>query len=228
MCVLVNYKPYDSVTKEKHGDSSKAFQWIIRVCALARAIGYPALVIALNISVEIVGAYGDLLNPCIVINIVHVLVFCFAYLRAYVGLNSLILAFGRYAFVIHHGRIFKFGKRKFGKLLKGLSFIIPLFSTLLALSVATVPYDRWTGALTVLTHRWFSTIKASDRSCSFSDNDQFEPNIYISPIYSLADSWLSSSAMNCMYVVFVVTSVILYSNITEGIVYIKSAIFVIG
>ena len=219
LCFLVNYKLYGNVSKEKHGDSGKALQWITRVCALSRAIGYPTLIIALNISVVIVRAYGDLLDPCIVINIVHILVFCFTYLRAYVALHSLILAFGRYAFVVHHGPILQFGQIRFGNILKNLSFTIPLFTTLLALSVATVPYKGW-----------FSAFKTSDRLCSFPDNDKLESNkednLYRSPIYNLAHSWISSLAMDFMYVVFVVTSGILYSNITEGIVYIKSAIFV--
>ena len=69
-----SYEQLQGVSKEKHGDSGKALQWITRVCALSRAIGYPTLIIALNISVVIVRAYGDLLDPCIVINIVHITV----------------------------------------------------------------------------------------------------------------------------------------------------------
>ena len=217
---IVNYKLFDSVRKESHGDSGKALQWILKTFALIQAIGWPSVVLGWYILMETVFAYGDLLNSCIVMYCAHVLVFSFMYMRAYVGLNSLILAFGRYAFVVHHVRILKFGQIRMGRILKSLCFIIPLFTTLLASSIAPV---RYTG--------WFSGLKKHDHLCYMTYNSQHNSSVndefYRSPIYKLAHLLLSPFANYCMYIVFIVTSVMLYSNVTEGIVYIKCVIFVV-
>ena len=218
--IMVNYKLFDSVRKETHGDSGKVLQWIIKTYALVMAIGIPCLFFGWIIVLEIVVTYGDLLNPCIVINLAHILVLSFIYLRAHVGLNSFILALGRYAYVVHHERILRFGQIRLGKILKISSFVIPLVTTIMASSVVPVQYKGW-----------FSVLKKYDHLCSFTDNDKLKSNstdeFYRSPIYNLAHSSLSSSVMYGMYVVLVVTTSVLYLNVTEGIIYIKSAIFVI-
>ena len=218
--VVVNYKLFDSNRNETHATSGKALQWIVKTWALIQAIGWPILVFIWILFFEIVRIYGSLLNPCIIINTTHILVFAFLFFRLYLSLNSLILAIGRYAFVVQDDRIMKFGKEKMGKILIWSSFIIPLATSILALSVATLEYKGW-----------FAEFKIYDDLCSATDIDSQKSNTtdqnYRSPIFKLAHASLSSSTTYGMYVVLIVTSIILYSNITEGIVYVRSAIFLI-
>ena len=217
---MVNYKLFDNVRKETHGDSGKVLQWIVKTYALIQAICVPCVFLAWIIFLKIVRAYDGLLNPCIIMYTSHILIIAHLYLRLYLSLNSLILATGRYAFVVQHERVLRFGQIKLGKILVWSSFIIPLVTSLLALSVVSVEYNGW-----------FGELKKYDRLCSVTHIDHLISNTtderYRSPIFNLAHSILPSSAMYCMYVVLGVTSFILYSNVTEGIVYVRSAIFVI-
>ena len=217
---LVNHKLFDTIRKETHNDAGKVLQWIMKTYALIQTICWPIIALFWVIFVEVAFAYDNLLNPCVVIYIVHIMVPCFIFVRAYVGLNSLVLAFGRYAFVVHHNSILKFGQIRLGKILKTLSFIIPLFTTILGSSVIPVKYKGW-----------FSIFKKYDDLCLLMYNNQDQANItndlYTSPIYNLAHSFLPPLAVYCIYLVFVTTSIIFYSNVTEGIIYIKSAMFVI-
>ena len=217
--VIVNFKLFNNVRKEKHGDSGKALQYIVKTYAIVQAICFPTIFIAYFVFNHVVELYGDLFNPCTIMCTIHILTFLSTYHRFYVGLNSLILAFGRYFFVIHDRKILYFGQKKLGGILIHSSFIIPLFMTVLALACMPMEYKGW-----------LATIGQYDRLCSVTDNDNLTSNttdiVYKSPIYHLVQFILPFSSTYYIRAVLYATVLILYSNITEGIIYLRCAIFV--
>ena len=217
--VIVNYKLFNNVRKEKHGDSGKALQYIVKTYAIYQAICWPTIFIAYAIFIHVVELYGELFNPCNIMYTIHVLGFISTNHRFYVGLNSLLLAFGRYLYVIHDRQIVYFGQKKLGGILIHSSFIIPLFMTILASACMPMEYKGW-----------LAMIGKYDRLCSVTYNDSLTSTttdiVYRSPIYHLVHFILPFSATYYIRAVFYVTSFILYSNVTEGIIYLRCAIFV--
>ena len=216
----INYKLFDNVRKENHGESGKVLQWIMKTYALIQAITWPGLFVVWIIIFETVEAYGDLLNPCLVIYSIHLLIFSFLLLRIYVGLNSLVLAVGRYIYVVHHLRIFTFGIRKIGNILIWSNFVIPLVVAILISAVMRFNYNGW-----------MAEFQMYDHACYLPDIEDLRSNssggFYRLPIYDLANLYLPSSVTDGMYVVAILTAFILCSNVTEAVIYVKCILFVI-
>ena len=217
--MVVNYKLLASVRKETVGSNGKVFQRIIKNYAIIQVFWCPSLITAKTVLQMLGTYYGDLINPCVFRYGNDILIFCYILWRYYVGLNSLILAIGRYAFVVHDVRMLKFGVEKMGKILISLSFTIPLLMAILAESVkmfknkALVP-----------------DINFYDLSCSLSDNNNLSSNIteemYSSPLYKAVHSVLPSWTTNCLYVIHGILSALIFCNILEGILYVNCARFV--
>ena len=128
------------------------------------------------------------------------------------------LAVGRYAFVVHHSRMLSFGIKRFGKLLVYSSFIVPVIMSLWASAIISFEYRSEGG--------WYARYAMV---CLSTYDDDLQPynRVYRSPIYNLVNYYTPPVIRKALYVGFVIMSSILYLNITEGIIYVKSAIFVI-
>ena len=117
--VLINYKLFDNTRKERPGEKGKVFQQIMKNYATIQAISWPVIGFALIGMMMVLHTYGAdieyIVSPCIYVYILHIMVFYFILLRFYVALNSFILAFGRYAFVVHDDRVFYLEWRKWEK-----------------------------------------------------------------------------------------------------------------
>ena len=169
----------------------------------------------------ILQTYGNILNPCIYAYGADLLIFCYILLRAYVSLNSFVIAFGRYVFVVHDNQVLEFGVEKLGKILIWSSFMVPFLGTILSLAVLTLNYNGW-----------LLEIREYENFCSMSEEIQDiifpgeTTELYKSPIYKFVHSKLPSWATESLYIFVAVTSIILFSNISEGIIYIRSAVFV--
>ena len=218
--ILVNYKLFDNVRKEKHIQSSgKVLQWITKTYAMILGIGYPCTWVAWGIFATIQQTHVSALYPCIIMTSGHIWIFLYVLLRVYVGLTSLILAVGRYAFVVHSTRILKFGVDRLGNILIASSFIIPFLITTFGLALISFDLNEWSDKLNVY-----------GRSCFYPKMNTLNGNttntFYTSPIYDLVHSYLSLSTTNCMKVLFHCFIFVFYSNVTEGIIYIMSAVFV--
>ena len=219
---IVNYKLYDNARKGNHGEAGSVLQWIMKTYAMIQGVTSPFMWV-LQESLLATARYNfSFLHPCVILNSSHLLLFCTFLLQFYFGIISLVLAIGRYAFVVHSGRITRFGVKRMGNILIWSSFVIPLFMTLLVSAVLSIEYNGL-----------MAPLKFYELSCSFPESKEFKVNTtitcyncYRSPIYNLANSYLPSSAIESMLVFLVIAYFILYCNITEGIVYFKSVIFV--
>lgn len=218
--VLINYKLYCNIKKETPGEKGKVLQRIMKNYSIVQALGWSSVWLPLLVLMVSVDHFGTLFHPCIYVYGTNICIFFYCYLRFYIGLNSLVIAFGRYAFVVHDHKVLKFGVEKLAKILIWSSFLIPLLMTILCESVVTLKYNGW-----------LSKIGEYELSCySLSVNGTFiksgeRGEVYKFPIYKVVHSILPSWATSGLYIIFTVITTILYSNITEGIIYIKSALF---
>ena len=77
---------------------------------------------------------------------------------------------------------------------------------------------------------WTDKLNGYDHSCFDTEMDRVNRNttntFYTSPIYDLVHPYLSFSTTNSMKVFFAFAYIVLYSNVIEGIIYIRSAAFV--
>ena len=220
--VLINYKLYCMIKKETPGEKGKVLQRIMKNYAIVQAVGWTSLYLPLLVLIGSMDHYGTLFHPCIYVYGINIFLFFYLLLRFYIGLNSMIMAFGRYAFVVHDEKVLKYGVKKLGKILIWSSFIIPLLMSLLGESVITLKYKGFLQ----------SKFGEYEHSCSYpAVNASFVKSegigkLYKSPIYKTVHSLLPSWTTQGLYVLFIVTTTILYSNITEGIIYVKSAVFI--
>ena len=221
--VLINRKLYKNVAKESTGERGKVFQRIIKNYAIIQSIGWP-LIWAWLMGLGILSKhYGHELSACLYVYSLNLEMFFYSWLRTYIGLTSLILAFGRYVFVVHDKLVLDMGVEFVAKILNTTSVIIPLLMAILSNSVITLEYNGW-----------LSQILEYDASCNQLDeayrvsnmDDGTMNNVFKSPLYSIAHSFLPSWFTDFLYVLHVILNFILYSNIIEGVVYAKCAIFV--
>ena len=222
--MIVNKNLYNTIKKEITGERGKVFQQIMKSYAVIQSIGWPFItfwMIGVGILIE---NYGQLFPACVYANCVHIGVFVYMFMRTYVGFNSLVLAAGRFVFVVHDEQVMKWGVEIVAKMLIRSSFIIPFLMAVLSNSVATLEYNGW-----------LSLIQDYQSSCYYSADDHSghlnvtnvtANNLFKSPLFNIVHSnfptWLTSG----MYVLNIVLAMILLSNLCEGVIYARCALFV--
>ena len=141
--VMINKKLFKLVRNDKPGERGKVFQQILASYAVIQSIGWPFILvwmIGIGILLQI---YGKTIRACFYVNCVHIGVFSYIVLRTYVAFNSLILAAGRYIFVVHDHHVMKWGIEVVARILIRSSFIIPMLMAVLADAVITLEYNGW-------------------------------------------------------------------------------------
>ena len=221
--VTVNKKLYITIKNQILGERGKVFQQIMKSYAVIQAFGWPFITFWMFGTGVLLQNFGKLFSPCVYVSFVHVGIFAYMFLRAYVGFNSLVLAVGRYVFVVHDKHVMKWGVETVANVLIRSSFIIPFFMAVLANSVVTFEYNGWMSQI----QEYASSCYSKDIVNGRSDIGNGTANkLFKSPLYNLLHSnfptWLTSG-LNLLFIVLAVT---LFSNVCEGIIYAKCAIFV--
>ena len=222
--IIVNKNLYDTIKKQITGERGKVFQQIMKSYAVIQSIGWPFItfwMIAIGILIQ---NYGQLFPACVYVNCVHIGVFVYMFVRTYVGFNSLVLTIGRFVFVVHDAQVMKWGVETVANMLRRSSFIIPFLMAVLSNSVTTLEYNGW---LSPIQDYQSACYHSTDEHSWNSDvTNGTANNLFKSPLYQIVHSnfpiWLTSG----MYVLNIVLAVILLSNLCEGIIYARCAIFV--
>ena len=222
--IIVNKNLYNTIKKQITGEKGKVFQQIMKSYAVIQSIGWPFIafwMIGVGILIQ---NYGQLLPACVYVNCVHIGVFVYMFMRTYVGFNSLVLAVGRFVFVVHDEQVMKWGVETVAKMLIRSSFIIPFLMAFLSNSVASLEYNGW---LSQIQDYQSSCYYSTDQHSGHSDGSNGTTNnLFKSPLYEIVHSnfppWLTSG----MYVLNMGLAVILLSNLCEGIIYARCALFV--
>ena len=128
--ILVNYKLFNIIRKEKKKAKGKVIQAIMKAYAIIQIVGWPLIICAMT-AVEVERMSYIVIDPCLqlyVLDILRALTLC---LRLYVGFNSLIIAISRYCFTVCDVNVTKYGIQRTGRILISLSFVFPLVITIL-------------------------------------------------------------------------------------------------
>ena len=221
--VIINRNLYKNVAKESTGERGKVFQGIIKNYSIIQSIGWPLLwgwMVGLGILSK---SFGHEVPACLYVYSLNLAILFYSWLRIYIGLISLILAFGRYVFVVHDKLVLNMGVQFVAKILNISSVIIPILMAILSNSVITLEYNGWLSQ--ILDYEVSCNLMDEAYHGSNMDNETID-NVFKSPLYSIVHSFFPSWFTEFLYVLHITLSVILYSNIIEGVVYARCAIFV--
>ena len=221
--VTVNKKLYITIKNQILGERGKVFQQIMKSYAVIQAIGWPFITFWMFGTGILLQNFGDIFPPCVYVNLVHIGIFSYMFLRGYVGFNSLVQAAGRYLFVVHDKHVMKWGVETVAKVLIRSSFIIPFFMAVLANSVVTFECNGWMSQI----QEYASLCYTKDLAYGHSDIENgTAKELFKSPVYNLLHSNFPTWFTSGMNMLFIVLAVTLFSNVCEGIIYAKCAIFV--
>ena len=222
--MAINYKLYCNVMKESPGERGKVFQQMMKNYTRIQVFGWTFIWIWMTTILSIMSLnYDSMISPCMVVNAFHLGMFSYFIVRFYVGFNSLILAVGRYVFVVHDDRVLIWGVKKVSRVLIVSSILIPFLMALLANSVVTLQYTGW-----------LAPVHDYEKNCANLTNGVLSHDMaktqasdyYRSPFYDFVHLYFPSWMSDGLYLLFLVSVTALFSNITEGLIYIKCALFV--
>ena len=222
--VAINYKLYCNVMKENPGERGRVFQQIMKNYTRIQVFGWTFIWIWMTTVLSIMSLnYSFMISPCMVINGFHLGMFSYFVVRFHVGFNSLILAVGRYVFVVHDDKVLNWGVEKVSRVLIISSMLIPFLMALLTNSVVTLQYTGW------LAHARKYVEKCENLTNGALNYDVPKTqsvDYFRSPFYDFVQinfpSWMSDG----LYILFLVSVTAFFSNITEGLIYIKCALFI--
>ena len=222
--MVINYKLYRNVMKENPGERGKVFQQMMKNYTRIQVFGWTFIWIWMTTILSIMSLnYDFMISPCMVVNGFHLGMFSYFIVRFYVGFNSLILAVGRYIFVVHDEKVLSWGVEKVSRVLIISSILIPFLMALLANSVVTLQYTGW-----------LAPVHDYEEKCANLTNGVLSHDMtktqgidyYRSPFYDFVHLYFPSWMSDGLYLLFLVSVAALFSNITEGVIYIKCALFV--
>ena len=206
---------YDNVRKENHQERGKVIQRMLKTYTLIQCIGYPIIMISawlLYVNKFVLA----MLPPEMTRYAIIILRFVYTILRIYIGLNSLIIAFCRYSFIIHENKVFKFGINRIRSILLKCSIMIPIMLSFS--NEATNPMEiTWTCLFMTPTNSTHEVDlgNVTDIFCSRNNAKQIAESL----IYRIADEYLLPSIMQGMKICHTVFIVIIASNVLEGFFY---------
>ena len=218
--ITVNKKLYITIKNQILGERGKVFQQIMKSYAVIQAFGWPFITFWMFGTGILLQNFGELFSACVYVNLVHIGIFAYMFLRGYVGFNSLVQAAGRYVFVVHDKHVMKWGVETVAKVLIRSSFIIPFLMAVLANSVVTFEYNGWMSQI----QEYASSCYSNDVVCDIGNVTTKE--LFKSPLYNLLHTNFPTWFTSGMNLLFIVLAVTLFSNVCEGIIYAKCAIFV--
>ena len=183
--VTVNKKLYITIKNQILGERGKVFQQIMKSYAVIQAIGWPFITFWMFGTGILLQNFGDIFPACVYVNLVHIGIFSYMFLRSYVGFNSLVQAAGRYVFVVHDKHVMKWGVETVARVLIRSSFIIPFFMAVLANSVVTFEYNGWMSQI----QEYASSCYTKDLAYGHSDIENgTAKELFKSPVYNLLHS----------------------------------------
>ena len=212
--ISVNNRLYKNVKNEEHLEKGKIIQRIMKTHSLVQCIAWPCLIVMafiLKINKHLRLNFIPRSNAGYIIGIIR---FLSTINGCYGGFNSLIMAISRYVCVVYCNFVDNYGVRKVRKFLVGSSIAIPFLLALL------------TEALVPIEHIWEVLFLPCDditheRQISGKTlmNESMTPQIPLSPIYLVANTYFPSEISYILRLVQAASMMLIHSNILEGIIY---------
>ena len=216
ICIMINRKLYIKIKNEKHLEKGQVIQRIMKTYSLLQCTGWPCFC-AFTLIVHLIDVIFEIGRPSWIKNILYVCRFCFVSYRTYLGFNSLIVALSRYVFVVFGRQTDRFGVSKVRALLISCSFGVPILTGVLY--EFTQPHE------TDFLSTFFEEGSISKRNISKHLNTTVAKDIYESPIYTAANTYLPHGLMYTMKISTNILMVLIHSNIIEALLYYHISIY---
>ena len=216
--VVINHKLLWKLKNEAHKEKGKVIQRIMETYALVQLIAWPSFIwVGFLIWIDWKGY--SLFHPCLLLYIKWTIRFAWLFARAYVGLNSMVVAVCRYLFIVHDDKISHFGVQKARKIILASSVVIPLTITILC--DATIAIKEHT-----ITTFWTDHLRTCILPTIYHVTETFNGTVAQSPIYMYTRSYIPNSVVYGTKLTTVILVSVIFFNIVEGILYSRTFIHV--
>ena len=212
--VIVNKRLYQNVKNEEHLEKGKVIQRILKTFAWVQCYGWPSIIclaFALKLNAEVL----DLIPTLVLHRCIKVLRAMYTMINNYVGFNSLIIAITRYFFIVHEVVAERIGIKLLRSLFVAFSIGIPMITSMINESINPVE-EAW------------SSIFVPNYNPSQERNGENNATIIItsiSPLLHIPDRYVPSFAKFGMQIFWFIMLVSTYSNILEGVMYLRIYIY---
>ena len=212
--VIVNNRLYQNVKNEEHLEKGKVIQRILKTFAWVQCYGWPPI-ICLAFALKLNAGVLDLIPTPVLHLCIKMLRAMYTMINNYVGFNSLIIAITRYFFIVHEVVAERIGIKRLRSIFLALSIGIPMITSLINESINPVE-EAW------------SSIFVPNYHPSENRNDENSTTMNItsiSPLLHIPDRYVPSFAKFGMQIFWFIMLVSTYSNISEGIMYLRIYIY---
>ena len=217
ICIMINRKLYIKIKNEKKLENGQVIQRIMKTYSLVQCVVWPCF-IAFTLIIHLIDVIYEIGRPPSLQNFLSALRFFVVLYRTYIGFNSLIVALCRYLFIVFGRQTDNFGVSRVRALLISCSFGVPIFTSILY--QFTQPYE--TDFLSV----YYEEGSINNRNISKYLTTTLSKDIYESPVYTAANTYLEYGLVYAMNIITNILIVLIHSNIIEGLIYYHISIFV--
>ena len=221
--VIVNKRLYQNIKNEEHQEKGKIIQRILKTFARVQYFGWPPIIIlafTLKANKEVLHVFPTkIVHPCI-----QVLRAMYTMMNNYVGFNSFIIAITRYCFIVHDSFAEKVGIKRLRPIFLASSIGFPLITSMINESINPVE-DVWSSIFEP------NYIYSGERNGE--NNDTIAPlstlsNINapsITPLLHIPDRYIPTLAKYGLKMFWFIMLVSTFSNIMEGILYLRIYVY---
>ena len=212
--VIVNKRLYQNVKNEEHLEKGKVIQRILKTFAWVQCYGWPSIIclaFILKLNAEVL----DLIPIPVLHRCIKVLRAMYTMINNYVGFNSLIIAITRYLFIIHDGVAERIGIKRLRSIFVALSIGIPMITSMINESINPVE-EAWSSIFVPNYNPLEEETGENNATINISS---------ISPLLHIPDRYIPSFAKFGMRVFWFIMLLSTYSNILEGIMYLRIYIY---
>ena len=221
--IVICRKLYIDTKNEEHKEKGKVFQRIMKTYCLVQCGVWPGISAAFGLARFAKSSVFTYSNQNSIMLIVSSLRSLIRLVLGYVGFNSFVIASCRYVFIIHATHDEYTTVRKIRKFFIAISIIVPI--TLWVLTEAFIAYPEVGPAIigyqTNADSIAQSNLKDVDRTLNRTIDTPEERNFLIpqSPLFFIVQKYVSTSIAFGLKIALYVIQFILFSNVTEGVLY---------
>ena len=161
-----------------------------------------------------------LLSPSLNLIAVFTLRFAFTIIRCYVGFNSLIIAICRYCFIVFDEKTSKYGIQNARRIFISASIGIPLLVALSNEAATPIEYHPWI----IYMHNDLELTRNSYINNTYFNANEID-DTFQSPIYRFANRYFPTVMTYGVKLFCMAAILLIFSNISEGILYLHTYIY---
>ena len=209
--IMIHKKLYNNIKNEEHLEKGQIIQRIIKTYAIVQGILWPSCLILSSPFLD--STILSQIPPSPRFYLIQLSRCLSTFLRHFAGFHSLIIATSRYVFIIFNRKAEKIGIKRLRVLFIYSSFEVPLVMTIV--EVLFFPVKSW------LSHFRFS--QDPSQNVMKNNSEFFQPiwdsNFYENALYQTMQSYVPQKLIDIIRWTVIITAIIIYSNIAEGLMY---------